>query len=70
MSYADLFPTTLSPCYENQTKDGWHAGGAKKKTRKTTKKTTKAVRCSAKASDGKRCKCMTTRGKCCHHHRK
>ena len=75
MSYAKLFPMTLSPCYENQTKAGWHAGGAKKAkkaTKKATKKTAakKAVRCSAKTASGKRCKHTTTSGKRCGHHKR
>ena len=27
--YADQFKTTLSPCYDNTPKVGWHAGGSK-----------------------------------------
>ena len=37
--YSDMFKSTLSPCYENTQKKGWHGGKSKKKTTKKTKKT-------------------------------
>ncbi len=65
--------------YGNEAKGGKKTRKTTIKPRKTTRKTTtkprkttthKAVRCTAKTSDGKKCKCTTTRGKHCHHHRR
>lgn len=40
-NYADQYTFPLSPCYENVSRAGWHAGGAKKKTSTKSKLPTK-----------------------------